>query len=78
MGASAVMDCPNTGPAERHQGTPGGKFVFSRIPDIYPACTFTIEKAGFVTKSLKRGEVGYHRGLDDTAKPVSIALDRAP
>jgi hypothetical protein len=77
--ASVVMTCPgNAVPEEHAQSGPDGTVTYQSIPDIAPTCTFTIEKPGFVTKSLSRADVGYHKGIHAEATPVKIVLDPAP
>jgi hypothetical protein len=77
-GAGVVIACPNR-PSPAHQvSEPDGKVVYQSIPDIDPGCTFSVEKPGFMTKSLKRADVGYHKGIDDKAAPAKVVLDRAP
>ena len=77
-GASVVIACPSRPAPARQASGPDGKVVYQSIPDIDPGCTFTAEKTGFVTKSLKRADVGYHKGMDDKVAPAKVVLDRAP
>jgi hypothetical protein len=76
-GAAVVVTCPNRPAPIREQSGPDGKVVVHGIPEIDPACVFTVEKAGFVSKKLARSDVGYHKGIDDKAPPVKVVLDPA-
>jgi hypothetical protein len=77
-GASVVVVCPKRATPLREQSDPDGKVVVEIIPDIDSACMFTIEKTGFVTRTVGRADVGYHKGIDDKAPLVKVVLDRAP
>jgi hypothetical protein len=72
--ARVAVICPGAPvPTTHEQSDPDGLVLYQRIPDIDPACTFTIEKPGFVTKSLPRASVGYHQGIDHSMRSTPRA-----
>jgi hypothetical protein len=73
--ANVTMACPNGSAPETARSSPDGSVVIQRIPDIDPACTFKIEKAGFSTRMLPRSEAGYHTGLRDPTTSAKVVLE---
>src|SRR4051812_20665233 len=63
-GATVSFACPTHrfADGDRVETDTTGKFYHSRIPDIEASCTMTVEKPGFVPKTLSREDVAYSNG----------------
>src|SRR5689334_1002773 len=64
-GATVRFDCPGHGwgDGDQAQTDASGKLQHSRIPDIAATCKLTVEKPGFVPKTLLRTDIAYGDGM---------------
>ena len=78
-GASVRISCPDHafGDGEEAVTHAKGQFLHHSIPDIHETCLLTIQKAGFVSKTLQRKDVAYGGGMSTDGPLPTVQLQLA-